>query len=181
MSTIAVPGAPAGADVPGVTIVTESVRLGANAPFGSLTADCPAGQVVIGTGAQLTGASGEAHIVEVKPTEDYVYVAAADDEDGSPWGWTLSAMAICADPLPGYEIIAVHTASSSSDFRSVEAESTGDKRLVGGGGTITGGSGQVVIDDLRPGNHDYVVSAYEDDDGHSGSWYLSAYAICVDQ
>ena len=49
------------------------------------------------------------------------------------------------------------------------------------GGEITGGLGQVAMDDLIPNTttNRATVKGYEDDNGTTSNWWLRAYAICA--
>lgn len=272
LATVAVLGAlvgpalfapPASAAVDGLDVV--DVATGSSSMNKSTFAECDPGQRVIGGGAWVAGGSGDVRIVEMIPREDYVFAAAVEDEDGTSSTWSLMVSAICADPLPGleiveqvstrtsnqynsvaadctgdnvllgtgyeiedhgnqvglddlkvtsetrltgwayeddsgygstwrlrvfaicadepagYERIAVENTNSSADFRTLTADCTGDKVLLGGGGQIDGGSGNVVVDDLYNENHAFTVSAYEDDNGTSSNWHLHAYALCADE
>ena len=57
----------------------------------------------------------------------------------------------------------------------------GGKNLLGTGGVIFGGPGEVVLDDLRPDallTH-VTVTGLEDENGFAGEWVAGAHAICA--
>ena len=55
------------------------------------------------------------------------------------------------------------------------------KHLLGAGGEIDSGLGEVVLDDLRPdqGLKKVTVTGIEDETGYGGTWFPRAYAICA--
>jgi hypothetical protein len=56
--------------------------------------------------------------------------------------------------------------------------------VIGGGGTIAGGRGQVVLERLEPAQTmdggRFIVAASEDESGYARSWRLTAHALCSD-
>ena len=66
----------------------------------SATATCPAPKRLLGTGADINGASGQVLFTAIVPDEDLhdVTVRAAEDRTGYSGPWSLTAYAICADP-----------------------------------------------------------------------------------
>lgn len=65
----------------------------------SVTATCPAGQRVIGTGSEIVNGRGQVLLDDVVPSADLtnVRVEAFEDQDGTAANWTVTAHAICAD------------------------------------------------------------------------------------
>jgi hypothetical protein len=55
------------------------------------------------------------------------------------------------------------------------------KRVLGAFGGVTGGFGQVVLDDLRPAAdlRSVTVTGIEDQDGFAGKWAVTARAVCA--
>jgi hypothetical protein len=107
-----------------------------------------------------------------------VTVQGLEDQNGYANNWIVSALAICATPPPGLERI---TATSPSDSlnKTVTATCPSGKRL-GGGGEITAGGGQVVLEDIRLNNlAKATVQGVEDEDGTAGNWVARAFAICA--
>jgi hypothetical protein len=109
------------------------------------------------------------------------HAAAQEDLAGTPASWSMTAYAMCATPPPGLEFVEVAGSSSSSATRTTTAQCPGGKRVIGAGGTITGGNGRIKVDEIRPneGLTQVTVTASEDQDGTSASWRLRAYAICA--
>jgi hypothetical protein len=88
-----------------------------------------------------------------------------------------------AEAVPGLQRITATSALNSSTSKTVAARCPTGKRVLGGGGTITGGRGQVVLEQLEPAqtatDDRFVVSAREDGSGYSRNWRLTAYALCA--
>jgi hypothetical protein len=171
------------------TVPTASVVSGIT-PFDStasktIAAQCPAGKQVIGGGARVSGAQ---HVVltRLEPvhtsTGDSYVAAASEDQTGFAGTWALLAYAICADPPTGLQIVSATGAAGSSAFQGVSATCPPGKLAIGAGGRINGGMGQVDLNTIAEG---MVLSARttaggrEDVNGFSGTWSVTAYAVCV--
>ena len=84
--------------------------------------------------------------------------------------------------------VAANSAHDTLDGKTVVAKCPTNKRLVGTGAEITGGDGQVVIDDLTPNAALTQVMATGHEDHGPGNttaagvdkaWHITAYAICA--
>ena len=88
-----------------------------------------------------------------------------------------------AEAVPGLQRTTKTSVSNSSTSKTVTARCPAGKRVLGGGGTVTGGRGQVVLERLEPvqtaTDDRFVVGAREDGTGYSGNWRLTAYALCA--
>ena len=88
-----------------------------------------------------------------------------------------------AEAVPGLQRTTKTSLSNSNTSKTVTATCPIGKRVLGGGGTVIGGRGQVVLERLEPvqtaTNDRFVVGAREDGTGFSGSWRLTAYALCA--
>ncbi len=178
---LAVPvlSSPASAAVSGLTSTYNYTPYDSNNK--GLRVDCPSGKKLIGVSESIAGGEGQVRWDQVIPYSDHVYVHAVEDEDGSPWTWSVGATVICSDPLPGLEIVPQTSTTTSNDYNSVAADCTGDNQLLGLGFSINGGSGQVGIDDNKATSSSRATGwAYEDRTGFSGQWSLTEYAICAD-
>lgn len=172
----------AAAAVPGLQLVAGSSALDSSASK-VMFLDCPAGKRVIGTGAFLGGVAHQIGIESVVPFNAFLQRAGAsgvEDQDGTAGKWSLSLAVICANPLPGLDLVSA-SSESSSEPKSVTAPCPPGKSLVGGGGSIIGGRGQVVLDDLVPtsGLGGMIVAAFEDQDGTPSPWALGVHAVCA--
>jgi hypothetical protein len=150
-------------------------------------ASCPAGKQVVGAGANIDrNGSGpplrDVAIDDMTPTADLtsVSVTGLEDQDGTDAVWRITAYAICADPLPG---LIRESEPSRTDSRNKSAVARCDDGLevVGVGGDITGGKGQVRMQAIDP--HEdrggVTVVAVEDRDGTAARWTVRARAICA--
>lgn len=150
----------------------------------SVTARCPVGTQLTGASGQITGATGNVVMDDLRPNgnpPNGVTVTGAEiDPEAS---WSATAIALCANPLPGLERVSATSASNSSN-KSVTATCSAGKKLVGLGGEISGGSGEVVIDDYTPS--EFLTSAtvtgneaVDLDGAYPSNWTVTAYAICA--
>jgi hypothetical protein len=150
--------------------------------------NCPAGKVPLGGGAQTSGGQ---HLVitAARPISDAAgagfIVTAEVDQGGVAAPWTVSAFAFCAVAPPGYEVIPLPNPPTSAPTAAVLARCSAGKNVIGSGGQIVGGNGQVDLT-MGPNNLSGVASASgaeaaEDLDGFAGNYQLTAYAICARQ
>jgi hypothetical protein len=100
-------------------------------------------------------------------------------------GFALQALlASQAEAVPGLQRTIRTSVSDSSISKTVAARCPAGKRVLGGGGTVTDGRGQVVLERLEPvqtaTDDRFVVGAREDGSGYSRNWQLTAYALCAD-
>lgn len=177
-AALAALASPAAAAVPGLQIVSEPSESNSQS-FKSQTVSCPAGKQVIGTGAVITGGGRNVILDDLVPTSTTVRAGAREDQDGTPANWTVRAFAVCADPLPGYQIVSQTSLRNSDDGKSRSASCPGGTRVLGGGAELTGGLGQVVINRMLPGNTSVDATGFEDQDGQSGNWALRTFAVCA--
>ena len=168
---------PAGLQLVTATSPTNSTSKG-------VTATCPTGKRVLGTGADLAGGLGQVVLDDIAPNAGLTAVTAfgAEDGNGTSNNWTIRAFAVCANPVAGLQRVATTSASSSAGTGKLQSAAcpTG-KDLLGVGGELTGGAGQVVIDELNPAAELTTVDVFakEDEDGQAANWSLTAYAICA--
>jgi hypothetical protein len=78
------------------------------------------------------------------------------------------------------ERVAAASVTDSATTKTSTAVCPAGKQVVGAGGGITGGFGQVLVDGIKPASNltSVTVSGREDSDGTSNSWSVRAYAIC---
>lgn len=170
----------ASAAVPGLqritaTSVTNSVSTK------TVTAVCPVGKRVTGAGGDITGGLGQVVIDDLAPTATSVRVTGYEDDTGTTVNWSVRAYAICANPLPGQQIVTASAVSNSVSGTGVTATCPVGKRLIGTGGELTGATGQVVMDDITPSStlSSVRVTGFEDDNGTAANWSVRAYAVCA--
>jgi hypothetical protein len=152
----------------------------------SFTVSCPPGKRLLGPGADVNAGQGEVVMDDLRPDAalNSVFVQGVEDGTGTSATWSLTAYAICADPVAGLERVAAGSSLDSEFGKSATASCSGGKRVVGAGGDVAAGNGQVVISAMYPArtfpeNDAVTVLGTEDDDGTSATWGVTAYAICA--
>lgn len=170
---------PASAAVPGLEIMPPATSATNSGSFKSATALCPAGKVVVGTGARITGGGGDVVLDEVIPSEGGVTVGAYEDEDGTAANWSVTAFAVCANRPSGYTIASATSTSAVRFETELSATCPSGRRALGGGAEVTGGLGEVSIDDVFPGQTSSHAKGFADQTGNPRAWSIRAYAICA--
>jgi hypothetical protein len=159
--------------------VVEGIRTNA---FDDKTAraQCPAGEKIMSVGGFISGAgTGRASITGLTyPSSSIGDVRAQERPPGTTNTWSIKAIAICAPPLPG-QVLGTKFSVSDSNAKERGIGCPPGKNLLGGGGAVTLGLGQVVLDDLRPSPTGFTAFGREDQDGFAGNWFLDASAICA--
>jgi hypothetical protein len=150
---------------------------------------CSAGKKVVGMGARLSGVRGQVALTTlttIDANNEQVLAQAVEDQDGFAGDWQLEVLAVCANPLPGYEV--VHRRSPiNSAAKALDAPCPVGKRALAGGaqtevdGIDQAGNGQVVLNDLtvQAGLSNVRVTALEDQDGFARAWQVEATAVCA--
>jgi hypothetical protein len=163
----------------------EVVTTAANSSDKTAQLTCPtANRNLTGVGAEVSGGAGQVVLDDITPAfnpPNAGFATGFEDETGFAGNWSVTSYGLCATPLPGLELV---TGSSSDDSQPASGVSvfcpTG-KKLVGGGGDIAGGLGQVVLDDIVYGSTlgDVNATGYEDATGYGGIWHVNVYGICA--
>ncbi|SCL34851.1 hypothetical protein GA0074692_3941 [Micromonospora pallida] len=185
---VVAPASPASAAVPGL------VRIFAASPTNSddyrtVTATCPVGKVLVGTGYEITGGTGEVVVDDFAPnggpaSAPTAVTVGAYEADATTANWLVAAYAVCANPLAGLVRISAVSSTDSNSFHSATAACPTGKVLTGAGFELTGVTGEGVVDDFRPNGGTVsaptavTVGAYEADT-FVGNWTATAYAICA--
>ena len=146
-----------------------------------MTATCPSGKQVVGTGGEIIGGNGQAALDDVRPNAELtsVFVHGLEDENGTTASWSVTAYAVCAAPVSGLERVAAETAESSAD-KVATATCPGGKLALGGGGELSLGAGRIMRTLTASADLESVsASGREDQDGTSSTWVVRAFAICA--
>ncbi len=145
------------------------------------TVSCPLGQVALGVGGAVNGASvSELLLQDLRIDTSSVTVRGAEAEGGFAAVWQVQARAICADQPAGYERLLTDSAYTSSSTRSVSVRCSAGRTVHGVGAEILGGDGQVRLTAAHANSTTEVtVSAAEDETGYTGNWKVRAIAICA--
>lgn len=154
------------------------------------TATCPTGKRILGGGGWLieTGtATRKLILTQLRPVQgtggqsDRYVVTGAEAAPGISGNWLVQAYALCADPVAGMRIVSTATASSSTAVQATSAVCPGGTRALGSGASITNPQAQVALQVARASGPGDIVRAQarEDADGYSGSWSVTAHAVCA--
>jgi hypothetical protein len=125
----------------------------------TLTLTCAAGQVAIGGGAYVTGATGDVTIREIRPAlvagAVRLIVTAQEDPDGFAGSWRLDATAVCIPQPAGLAFVS----GSMTDPALVWATaSCGAKRIIGSGYSVSN-TGAVKAAGLQIASNRAYISA----------------------
>jgi hypothetical protein len=82
--------------------------------------------------------------------------------------------------VPGQVRAQGFSAFDSTNLKAAQATCPSGKKVIGTGAEIEGGSGQVIINGVEPGEQSVVASAYEDETGTNANWSIRVYAVCAD-
>jgi hypothetical protein len=148
----------------------------------AIVATCPVGKELIGAGVETNGGNGQVAIDDLIPNlvKNSVSVFGIETPGGLGSNWTITAHAICADPVPGRELRTLEI-GPNSDNQGVVLGCPAGKKLLGLGGEMTGAFGQAVLDNMTPNATltGASISAREVQGGSTNSWKLKGYAICA--
>ena len=161
---------------PGLELVFEDN--GANTgPIGAVGAQCPGAKQSLGAGIEVMGGYGEVWTDVVYPTGTGGFAITYEDEDGTANQWNLRSWAICADPLPGFEVVTQDSPFDSAN-KNVAVSCPAGKVVLGTGYALDSGDGQVVGDSRLSGT---TVTSFgkEDGNGLATDWDITAWASCA--
>ena len=131
----------------GLQRVSAAGQVSAGGP--DIVANCPAGKGLLGVGGEASGGSGQVSIETYalpgtgEPTRGVA--RGFEDQDGYAPAWTLTAYAICANSA---QRSSATSATQLATGRSGEVNCPAGKQATGLGGEITGGVGEVWLQDL---------------------------------
>jgi hypothetical protein len=179
---------------PGLEVVSRST-LASSDPIRGIVASCPKGKQLVGTGFEVGNGRGQVIVEDVIPDGDAktaptsVSVRAFEKDllrNGDyPDDWSLTAHAICANPLPGLVRVAASTMWSSDPVQEIVAPCSAGQVVVGTGFEAHGALGRVIVQAVGPlaksetdPPTEVMVRAMAPEP--FGTWYLDAYAICAD-
>jgi hypothetical protein len=179
-----VPAQPAAAAPRNVERVIAFSERNSNATR-SATVKCPSGKKVISTAANINGEVGVIALTGIAPngTLTNVKVTAAEVGAGTRSTWSVTAIAICADPLPGLQRVSVTSISNSDSQKLVNAICPTGQKVLGVGASIKGlNGGQGALHTFHPisAERGVLVGGAETGAGTTQSWSMRADAICVD-
>jgi hypothetical protein len=174
----------ASAAVPGLVPISAETSSDSQV-FKQVRVFCPPGLQVVGGSYELTGAEGAVVLDDFIPSADNLLVSAGEivgpgeNSDGTTAFWKIRATAMCANPLPGYSIQVGTSNFTHTTSQAGRAFCPAGTSVVSGGASLSNGFGQVSTVLLSVGNGVVEADGQTDTDGYSGSWSITAYAICA--
>lgn len=144
---------------------------------------CPGDTTPISFGARVTGGGGQVVIGIFGPAAgaNDARASATETEGGYSGNWRLWAHAVCADPLPGQELVWDSAVPADSDPDTIAVSCDSSKRVHGLGSTIVPSYGEVHHQGVVPNAALTSATAYavEDSNGAAHDWWTRIYAICA--
>ena len=175
----------AAASVPG-SVRAESAPSPTNSVnVKTVTAVCPPGKQVTGVGGEINGGAGEASMTRLIPNTALTSVTVTAEEVGlnSTRSWNVKAYAMCANPIPGSQLVSIPRFAGASPSLSHTATCPAGKRLLGAGAAIDNSTtGRVLLTGIGFAASNIVETrGQEIPGGDSANWRLTAHAICAPQ
>ncbi|MER7266721.1 hypothetical protein ABT344_00180 [Micromonospora carbonacea] len=173
--------APASADPAGLeTVGTATAESSADK---SAFAACPAGKVVTGGGGYLlagSSAAGHVGLDRLEPLANGTGFSATMREVGPvnfAGDWGLQTLAQCATAPAGYQVVAA-TGAVGTEYVTA---SCGTKKVIGMGGRVNSGLGDVVLDQVVPSSDltSVTVRAVAVQGTSPAGWSATAIAVCA--
>jgi hypothetical protein len=166
--------------------IQEATSLPASPPEAGVGVSCSAGKDILGTGAEVSPGRGDVILtasVPIDAMQDGVRAIGQETEGGFAGNWTVTAWAICADPVAGHSVEAVSTPFDSTSPKAALVTCPAGTAAHGTGVLISGGAGEVGLAEivLAPSPVPTVVRAlaYEDQTTYANNWRVRTYAICA--
>ncbi len=147
-----------------------------------LTVACSPGKTVLGNGYAITGGDAQAFVHESVPNgrpgvaATQVSLTGVEGELYSG-AWDLAGFLICADPLPGQQVLSASTGVSTGD--KTIAVPCPEQVATGSAAKLHNTTGTVLLE------HDYAtdttaVALGQVNNPTAGDWSVQAYAFCAD-
>jgi hypothetical protein len=183
-ASLAGPAAPAAASVLKIQYVTGgSARSSTDK---TVTVSCPKGTKVIDAGGLAVNGRGQVTLDDVFPDPNLNFVNATGlENDDFNGGWVVVAAATCAAPLPGLEWVKAQTVSDSSSTKTLTVACSPGRTVLGNGYAITGGDGEVFVDEAVPNGGPGAAATQVsligvEGDPYAADWDLEGFLICAD-
>ncbi|KAB2340532.1 hypothetical protein [Actinomadura rudentiformis] len=166
--------------VPNLQMVSATT-VGDSSTAKAATAACPAGTTVLGGGGEIINGGGEVVFIGLRPTATLsgYRVDAHEDDTGYSGAWQIRAYAICGSAPAGLQYVA-GTGPGSPGVTYTSAFCPSGKHIIGMGGQINNGQGQVMLLGSNPFDPAEVLTpAVPDDSGYPGTWTITSVAVCA--
>jgi hypothetical protein len=137
--------------LPGLEIVAET-NVATSAEYQRHAAKCPRGKQVLGAGGQVNHSAGQVALQAASAATGsaLVSVIGYEDDDGYAGAWSLTAYAICSDPVKGLSIVSATSALDSSAAKSALVTCPAGLQVYASLFSINAGSGDVVLEMVTP-------------------------------
>ncbi|MEW2428590.1 hypothetical protein AB0877_11295 [Micromonospora sp. NPDC047644] len=173
--------APASAEPAGLETVTQSAA--ESSLDKSAFASCPTGKVVTGGGGFLvsgSSANGRVGLDRLEPLANGSGFFVTMREVGPvnfAGDWALQALAQCATAPAGYQVVAT-TGAVGTEYVTA---SCGTKKVIGMGGRINSGLGDLVLDQVVPSSDltSVTVRAVPVQGTSPSGWSATSIAVCA--
>jgi hypothetical protein len=170
--------------VPASAFPAGLVRAGSNSAVSPLDktqfTPCPAGTVASGGGGFLVAGSTAAGHVALDRLEPSAagFTSRMRVVDGFGGNWQLSTDALCLPAPVGYQIV---VQNGPIETQIVHAYCPTDKRVIGMGGRINNGNGEVILDLVEPnaGLTSVTVRGTVVAGKSPNGWSVTAFAVCA--
>jgi hypothetical protein len=151
----------------------------------TVTPTCPGATKLYGIGAEVNNGVGNVVIDDLTPLADLSGLTVTAYENGAFGGnWSITGYAICGNPVATMTRVTVSNPvplaapNAVSPKTAIASPCPAGTQVHGGGGTITGGLGNVSLDDLLPSLVSMHVTGFAIG-GFAGNWRVTSYAICA--
>jgi|GEM_PF-7020472 len=163
-------------------LVKASVTSAASSFDKTVTAPCPAGTVVTGGGGYLTAPAapdqGLVALDRLEPLNNGSgFTAGMREVALDPNNWRLTADAMCATPPLGWDVVPLTGPLNTQ----VVVVGCGTKNVIGVGGRINNGNGDVVLDYVVPSADlkSVTVRGTPVAGKNPINWSVTAFAVCA--
>jgi hypothetical protein len=143
-------------------------------------ATCPGAKRAL-AGGFAVGGDGRVILDDLRPLADQSgFRGQAVKDESAVDSYFFGVHALCASPVPGLERVSATSALNSSN-KQVSVTCPAGKRLIGTGAEVNAGSGQVVLNALRPdpGLTTLTAEGAEDQTGYGGPWSITVHGVCA--
>jgi hypothetical protein len=150
----------------------------------TMDASCPDGLQVLGGSGSIGGyASDKVFLTESYPLDRWTWrVTAAEVAPGWDGEWNVTAYAICATPLRGWEIKRGNSGGGATTFKTTFTYGCSEhKKVFSAGGRVNAPDGQVGLTMIRPDGPLTIgrASARVAPGGFWDPWSVDSFAICA--